>query len=467
MPGLRIGLELEFGSVSLVSYRSAVKLKAYFGRLPDESSNTRNEKRSYELREIGYGMQVARSRGKVKVGGTKFLRTEIEVEGADKGKFKIPEMKSSPISVAQDARRFTNNGTDEGRASKEFEAQQLATRLFKEALDTSVRGMPDFHFDVTPAQSVNFFKLKRVLAYYNELIDSKSPHHLKALMQDHKLDEARKDNWGWAVGKLGNNKKNFTDATVQVNFEVPFRKIGTPGGLPKENFTSGGWTAYDSARIEAEKIVTWLCSRDPKPPKDFDPLRLRALFTLYFFGLFAHWTNDRRAIMMKRTESEEQRATANKSNWEVLPKVRWHDLWKEALTGEDRARVPLDGAAWTTLKTKMNDHVKAVGKAITAANDAQVPFRDGEDRKWNEGWMDEYHETLFHQRRLDDKNGPKAFSSTGKPLPVGQAKIDDVVEPLIVFETRRSGFNQEMSWILNQNRPVKDFVESVVSAQTL
>ena len=54
MSKLHLGLELEFGSVSLVSYRSAAKLKHYLGKPPAESTNTRNVRRSYELRDITY-----------------------------------------------------------------------------------------------------------------------------------------------------------------------------------------------------------------------------------------------------------------------------------------------------------------------------------------------------------------------------------------------------------------------------
>ncbi|MFO1325861.1 MAG: hypothetical protein U1F56_00770 [Rubrivivax sp.] len=494
MSKLHLGLELEFGTVSLVSYRSATKLKSYLGKPPSESTNTRNVRRSYELRDITYGMRVARSKGRVKVDGHQFLRTEIEVEGADKGKHKIPELKSAPMPVAHLAPKQNAKEPDRflkrvdlktgqthalGRASSEMEAQNLAITLFKEALEQSVRDLPDFHFEINSAQNVQYYKLKRVLERYNQLIDWRAPLTLKALMQEFKLEEVRDGSWGWAVGKLSSNKNSWTDATVQVNFEVPFRKIGTAGGLPKENFTPGGWVAYDSSRDQAEKMVTWLCARNPKLDARFDRSRLHSLFTLYFFGLCAHWTNDRRAIVMKK-ESDEQRATANKSNWEVLPKVRWQDLWKEALSAPDRALIPMDGEGWKALKTQMNERLKAVGEAITRANDALAPFRDGPERQWNFGWMEIYHETLFHQRTfktmgVDPKTGqpvevehkPHAYSSTGKPLPVGQGSLNGVSEPLIVFEVRRSGFNQEMSAVINKSKPLGPLVEKVITAQTI
>lgn len=480
MSKLHVGFELEFGEVSLVSYRSARSLKAYFGSPPAESTDTRNCRRSYELRDIKYGMRVARSKGKVKVDGHKFLRTEIEVEGADKGKYQIPELKSAPMPVAQlapkskpsDPDRFyarkdmvTGQDHAQGRASAEVEAQQLAIQRFKTALENTVRGQPDFHFEISQAQTVHYYKLKRVLETYNQLLEHNAPFHLKSLLPGFRLEEVRDGGWGWAVGKKSSNKANWTDSTVQVNFEVPFRKIGTAGGLPQENFTPVGWAAFDGARVEAEKIVTWLCNRDPKPGPTFDRSRLHALFTLYFFGLFAHWVNDRRSLMIKN-ESEETRATANKSTWEVLPKVRWADLWHNALSAEDRARVPMQGAGWDELKKQMNARIVGVGTAVTRKVDAQKPFREGPEQRWNEVWMDEYHETLFHQRSIDS-HGPRGYSSTGKPLPVGHAKLDGVEEPLIVFEVRRSGFNQEMSAVLNKGRPIGPLVEKLISAQTI
>lgn len=494
MSKLHLGLELEFGSVSLVSYRSAAKLKHYLGKPPAESTNTRNVRRSYELRDITYGLRVARSKGQVKVDGHKFRRTEIEVEGADKGKYKIPELKSAPMTVGNLAPKNKPKDPDQlltrvdlktgqphalGRASSEMEAQDLAIKLFKEALEQTVRDLPDFHFEINSAQTVNYYKLKRVLERYNQLIDWRAPLSLKTLLQEFKLEEVRDGSWGWAVGKLSSNKASWTDATVQVNFEVPFRKIGMAGGLPKENFTPGGWTAYESARVEADTVVNWLCGRNPKLDPGFDRSRLRSLFTLYFFGLCAHWTNDRRALVMKK-ESDEQRATANKSNWEVLPKVRWEDLLGEALTSADRALIPMSGDGWTQLKAQMNARLKAVGSAITRTNDALAPFRDGPERQWNLGWMDMYHETLFHQRHyktrgIDPQTGqerdvvikPHGFSSTGKPLPVGQSTLNGVKEPLIVFEVRRSGFNQEMSAVINKSKPLGPLVEKVITAQAI
>jgi hypothetical protein len=453
MPGLNIGVEQEFKNIYLVSYRSS-KLVGFFTR-PEEAKNTRNEKMSYELRTIAYGMPVAKAAGAVKVSGAKLPMLKIESEGADPKKHQIPEMIGAPVKVG----------------STEFDAHNEAVKFFKQAVDTSLRGTPDFHWDMDNGTTVQFFKLKRVLALYNSLLDTYGHVSRREVLQGFKLQETRDGSWGWAIGRKGVKPVTGADpalqTAVQVNFEVPFRKIGQPNGMPLKNFGSAEQT-FVACQEEAKTIVDELCAAYDKTlktaEKDFDTSRLRSLFTLYFYGLCVHWENANRTQVAQKANSAEAAATANKSAWEVLPKVRWSDIWKNALTDGDRKRIPTSGGGWSVLLDAMNLRLEEVSRKSARPNMQELaPFRTRDDKhELHKPWLTNYHEKLFRAQE-------GAFSSTGKPLPVGKAQIEGVSEPLIVFEVRRSGaeFNKAMSDICNKQVSSEKFVAMMVDAQTI
>lgn len=452
MPGLNVGIEQEFGQIHLVSYKSS-HLKGLFG--DEHSKGSRNSRLGYDLRTIGYGAKVAKARGSVRVGKARMPLVKIESEGADAKKHQIPEMIGGAVQVD----------------SRAFQIQVEAVRLFKQALATSLRGMPDFHWSITETGlTVQFVKLKRVLELYNSLLQTHSPIHFRPDILAYQMDEQRDGSWGWAVGRKGTIPVTGADrlcqSTVQVNFEVPFRKIGAEGGMPSENFGTA-WRTFELCQREARKVVAGLVDRGQEKSKSqnmVDRRALHSLFTLYFYGLVVHWENDRRP--KPRDGGQEALATANKSQWEVLPKVRWNDLWDHALDGADRKLIPLKGSGWQDLKGAMNTGLAAISHESKGDHMKEFrPFRYTNAHGapgFDIDWLNHRHERMF-------KSQHEAFSSTGKPLPVGQSQHGNVSEPLIVFEVRRSGseFNREASKILNGGQSPDLFVQKLVAAQTL
>src|SRR5262249_43049929 len=98
------------------------------------------------------------------------------------------------------------------------------------------------------------------------------------------------------------------------------------------------------------------------------------------------------------TQRAEGGATANKSRWGLLPKVRWDDLIKDALSEDDRTiLLPYinSAALWNQMKLRMNRDLK---------NPALVP-------EAVEARLNEIHDGIIKKHTM-------ALSSTGKPLPV-------------------------------------------------
>ncbi len=406
----------------------------------------------WEFQDIGYGKQVAFSVGKSPVHNLPLA--QIQVEGAADHKTGLPEHISGPLRT---------NTTS-------FESMRTCLEKLTGAFRFWVADRPMVMngYSVQLGGKVYVF-LRHIIEAYNQqlenmaMLDRGDVHRYRLFKL--KLDEP--SHTRWAVTRKATHQAGKLN--TQANIEVPFRIIGQPsGGVDlADQFTSGNKRLFLACRRLATAMVQTVFAADrQRVTGKTGPVKLEklnSLFTLYYFAICMQAATRRQGAVQQRlidlgqtsVDRAEAQATAAKSRWELLPKVEWKELMKNALSSDDRAVLKPHIASpvkWATLTTRLNQDLLDASLGLNLSG----------------GELNAFHDKII-------KTQEQHLSSTGKPLPVERyaaqkvvadvhldttgkvtaiepAKYVSTTEPVIVFEVRNSGHH--MQAIGNPSKPL-------------
>jgi hypothetical protein len=411
--------------------------------------------------DISYGTQAAVTEGNSTVHNIPL--SQIQVEGANNHKNGIPEHITGPLRAR----------------TPSFEYMRRSLKILCTWLRTSVTCFRPY----AVYNGVQYFKLSSILENYNRDLDFLARQDPKwKLYRMHAKDPVYAT---WVVGQ--NKTHDFGEMNTQSNLEIPFRAIGQQSGGTDlaAQFGPRNKSIFLGCRQKAQELCQARFAarrRQLRGKATTDQVkleRLNSLFTLYYFSVIMHYLNEKPSQLksamhllkqngkVSNEDTEENRATKNKNQWGLLPKVEWSDLFKNALSAIDRqilSEVFQSGVAWATLKAEMTRHIKQIEPGIDAMGDA---------------WILNMHEAIMrtHSRHL---------SSTGKPLPIELApankvirttvtddagrvlseeqELKGVMEPMIVFEFRHGGHDTRRYNIQFLGKPEEDLTTQLLNA---
>lgn len=385
--------------------------------------------------DIRYGMRAAVSEGKSPV--HKIPLSEIQVEGGNNGKTGIPEHITGPLRPQ----------------TLSFDHMRQALGILRNWLRTTVQCAHPY----ATHEGFEYHKLSSVLENYNRDIDFLARSSGDKRWKRYRMHAADPFYATWVVGL--NKGKDVNAMETQSNLEIPFRAIGQQSGGtdlgdqfgPRNKGYFFACRKYAQELTQAKFAARRRELMGKKPGETVKLERLNSLFTLYYFAVVMHALNSRPSQLkgalaelkqngkIQSHETEENRATKNKNQWGLLPKVRWTELFDKAISEVDRKILNEhfnNGVKWQALKNEMTTHLLKIDASLDA------------------GFVAGMHESIIKAHSV-------GLSSTGKPLPVeslpGTKTVHyqqkdalgnivkewdeekNVSEPMIVFEFRHGG----------------------------
>jgi hypothetical protein len=426
---LHIGTESELGGIELVLLRRSGA--------------------GWTFVNIAYDQQVVEGLSLTPV--NKIPYAQIKVEGAAKDpRFGTPEHVGGPL----------NTGSEEHRIAREA-LHLLVQRIAGLTSDGGV--------STVSVNNKAYRPLDRAIDRYNLDLEQKAnaaPFPLvKATWRRFKLRTTRPDNAVWHIRKR--DIGSATKVGTQVNIELPFTSIGQRIGNADlaEQFGSNE-ALFRQCRQAACGTVRHIFAVERAAqkkgtvfPEHVKLYKLNSLFTLYYYAVVMQWqikmAQERIQVRLHALGEDpaarfEQSATSNKSKWQLLPKVKWGDLYENAISSHDRdlLKAHMKDARWTTLKNRMTTDLLAI-------------INPSDQQKCTDH-CNKYHDELFKSVTWWFDSPKLALSSTGKPLPVSQMPVQKetitqrwnalgqpaerpeaatrmTTEAIIVFEVRMSG----------------------------
>lgn len=358
---------------------------------------------SWRYCDIGYNKRVLKSAGNTPVNNLPLA--QIRVEGAADHKKGTPEHITGPLRISTPSFDVTR------------ECLELLMKCFKFWVMEKPFAMPPF--SIEHDKNVYVF-LENIIKMYNDQLKIMGSWDKEKHYELYKLKLDQPFYAHWAVTRRAG--KAAAKLNTQANIEVPFRSIGQPSGdtdLAKF-FGSGNKKVFLKCRELAQGMVQDVFAAERlKVTGKTGPVKLEklnSLFTLYYFAVCMHVANSGhqkiQAALKGHGQSAEDRsegaATADKSRWELLPKVQWKDLIEDGLSLYDRkVLLPLveSTVKWNALKVRMNQDLLNPGLGLNVASASLSGF----------------HDSII-------KTQAAALSSTGKPLPVERYAANKIVE---------------------------------------